>query len=93
MPEINPRDRVISLERGLDVLLALGQGERMTLREVAEAAGVSRAAAPTRRGAMPSSWLVCVLAAQARMARPMFDRCRAAAMATIEISATAMTSS
>jgi IclR family pca regulon transcriptional regulator len=43
--EINPRDRVISLERGLAVLLALGQGERMSLREVAEAAGVSRAAA------------------------------------------------
>jgi len=45
MPELNPRDRVISLERGLAVLLALGQGERMSLREVAEAAGVSRAAA------------------------------------------------
>src|SRR6201999_3266436 len=42
---VNPRDRVISLERGLAVLLALGQGERMSLREVAEAAGGSRAAA------------------------------------------------
>jgi len=42
---INPRDRVVSLERGLAVLLALGQGETMSLREVAEAAGVSRAAA------------------------------------------------
>jgi IclR family pca regulon transcriptional regulator len=44
-PSINPRDRVLSLERGLAVLLALGQGETMSLREVAEAAGVSRAAA------------------------------------------------
>jgi IclR family pca regulon transcriptional regulator len=44
-PLINPRDRVISLERGLAVLLALGQGETMTLREVAVSAGVSRAAA------------------------------------------------
>jgi IclR family pca regulon transcriptional regulator len=44
-PPVNPRDRVLSLERGLAVLLALGQGETMTLREVAEAAGVSRAAA------------------------------------------------
>jgi IclR family pca regulon transcriptional regulator len=42
---INPRDRVVSLERGLAVLLALGQGETMSLREVAERAGVSRAAA------------------------------------------------
>jgi IclR family pca regulon transcriptional regulator len=42
---INPRDRVVSLERGLAVLLALGQGETLTLREVAESAGVSRAAA------------------------------------------------
>ncbi|WP_432826999.1 IclR family transcriptional regulator domain-containing protein [Dactylosporangium sp. CA-092794] len=44
-PSINPRDRVVSLERGLAVLLALGQGETMSLREVAAAAGVSRAAA------------------------------------------------
>jgi IclR family transcriptional regulator, pca regulon regulatory protein len=43
--EINPRDRIVSLERGLAVLLALGQGETMSLREVAESAGVSRAAA------------------------------------------------
>ena len=42
---INPRDRVVSLERGLAVLLALGQGETMSLREVAEAAAISRAAA------------------------------------------------
>ncbi len=42
---INPRDRVVSLERGLAVLLALGQGETLSLREVAESAGVSRAAA------------------------------------------------
>lgn len=42
---VNPRDRVVSLERGLAVLLALGQGETMSLREVAESAGVSRAAA------------------------------------------------
>jgi IclR family pca regulon transcriptional regulator len=44
-PPTNPRDRVVSLERGLAVLLALGQGETMSLREVAETAGVSRAAA------------------------------------------------
>lgn len=42
---VNPRDRVISLERGLAVLLALGQGTTMSLREVAESADVSRAAA------------------------------------------------
>jgi len=45
VPSINPRDRVVSLERGLAVLLALGQGEAMSLREVADSAGVSRAAA------------------------------------------------
>lgn len=44
-PAINPRDRVVSLERGLAVLRALGEGEAMTLRDVALRAGVSRAAA------------------------------------------------
>lgn len=42
---VNPRDRVVSLERGLAVLRSLGLGETMTLREVALSAGVSRAAA------------------------------------------------
>src|SRR5262245_19809627 len=46
-PSINPRDRVLSLERGLAVLLALGQGETVSLREVGVAAARSRAA--TRR--------------------------------------------
>lgn len=44
-PAINPRDRVVSLERGLAVLRALGEGESMTLRDIALRAGVSRAAA------------------------------------------------
>lgn len=44
-PAINPRDRVVSLERGLAVLRALGEGESMSLRDVALRAGVSRAAA------------------------------------------------
>lgn len=42
---INPRDRIISLERGLAVLAAVGRGPGMTLAEIAAAAGVSRAAA------------------------------------------------
>lgn len=43
--EINPRDRIISLERGLAVLAAVGRGPGMTLAEIAAEAGVSRAAA------------------------------------------------
>ncbi|HWK28125.1 MAG TPA: IclR family transcriptional regulator C-terminal domain-containing protein [Solirubrobacter sp.] len=42
---INPRDRIISLERGLAVLAAVGRGPGMTLAEIAAEAGVSRAAA------------------------------------------------
>lgn len=42
---INPRDRIISLERGLAVLSAVGRGPGMTLAEIAAEAGVSRAAA------------------------------------------------
>jgi IclR family transcriptional regulator, pca regulon regulatory protein len=42
---INPRDRIVSLERGLAVLAAVGRGPGMTLAEIASAAGVSRAAA------------------------------------------------
>lgn len=44
-PAINPRDRVVSLERGLAVLRALGEGQTMSLRDVALRAEVSRAAA------------------------------------------------
>ena len=43
--EINPRDRIVSLERGLAVLAAVGRGPGMTLAEIAAEAGVSRAAA------------------------------------------------
>lgn len=42
---INPRDRIVSLERGLTVLAAVGRGPGKTLAEIAAAAGVSRAAA------------------------------------------------
>lgn len=42
---INPRDWVISLERGLAVLAAVGRGSGLTLAEIAAEAGVSRAAA------------------------------------------------
>jgi IclR family pca regulon transcriptional regulator len=42
---INPRDWVISLERGLAVLAAVGRGSGRTLAEIAAEAGVSRAAA------------------------------------------------
>jgi IclR family pca regulon transcriptional regulator len=42
---INPRDWVISLERGLAVLSAVGRLPGMTLAEIAAEAGVSRAAA------------------------------------------------
>ena len=42
---INPRDRIVSLERGLAVLAAVGRGPGMTLAEIAAEAGVSRAAA------------------------------------------------
>ena len=43
--EINPRDWVISLERGLAVLAAVGRGPGKTLAEIAADAGISRAAA------------------------------------------------
>jgi IclR family pca regulon transcriptional regulator len=42
---INPRDRIVSLERGLAVLAAVGRRGGGTLAEIAADAGVSRAAA------------------------------------------------
>jgi IclR family transcriptional regulator, pca regulon regulatory protein len=42
---INPRDRIVSLERGLAVLAAVGRRGGGTLAEIASDAGVSRAAA------------------------------------------------
>jgi IclR family pca regulon transcriptional regulator len=45
LDELNPRDRVVSLERGLAVLVAVGQSPGANLAALAAQAGVSRAAA------------------------------------------------